>query len=223
MKDSLKCLYDIKGEKALFHYHPNILSNEELSELKKWLENKTYKEGMCITGKEIPRLQLWYQMENKYFCKEWKCRYERWESNSYDDYLIELQKIISNRVMGILQLHPDITVPKLNSCLVNKYRDGKDSIKPHRDTPQSFGNYPTIIGLSVGDTRKMYLKKVKYNDQNLFSAKEDKFSNINLDIELDDNSLFIMGGASQKYFTHEIPKCNSKLERYSLTFREHIN
>ena len=34
------------------------------------------------------------------------------------------------------------------------------------------------------------------------------------------DSLFIMAGASQKYFTHEIPKCDSNDTRYSLTFRE---
>ena len=50
--------------------------------------------------------------------------------------------------------------------------------------------------------------------------KQDSKSNVDFEIELEDNSLFIMGGASQKYFSHEIPKSNSIEQRYSLTFRE---
>ena len=42
-------------------------------------------------------------------------------------------------------------------------------------------------------------------------------------IPLKPNSLLIMSGASQKYFTHEIIKNNSKDTRYSLTFRKYIN
>ena len=41
-------------------------------------------------------------------------------------------------------------MPDINSCLVNRYRSGADSIKPHRDSLDSFGPTPTIIGLSIG-------------------------------------------------------------------------
>ena len=51
-----------------------------------------------------------------------------------------------------------IQIPKINSCLVNKYRNGDDSIRPHRDTPDSFGFYPSIIGLSLGSS-KVFNKK----------------------------------------------------------------
>ena len=47
-------------------------------------------------------------------------------------------------------------------------------------------------------------------------------SALDFEMELEDNSLFIMGGASQKYYSHEIPKSESKDTRYSLTFREFI-
>ena len=36
--------------------------------------------------------------------------------------------------------------------------------------------------------------------------KKDKSSEVDFEMELEDNSLFIMGGASQKYYSHEIPK-----------------
>ena len=117
---------------------------------------------------------------------------------------------------------PTISKPTINSCLVNKYRDGNDSIKPHRDTPDSFGEYPTICGLSFGDKRKLVFKKIDYNLKNYNSMKTDRHSDMDFEIELEDNSLFIMGGASQKYYSHEIPKSDSTNPRYSLTFREFI-
>jgi hypothetical protein len=61
--------------------------------LQKWLENKDYKEGKRISGKEIPRLQLWYQLENKYF----KYRYDRWSSQKYDDILENIQLKVNNK------------------------------------------------------------------------------------------------------------------------------
>ena len=104
--------------------------------------------------------------------------------------------------------------------MVNKYRDGNDSIKPHRDTPDSFGEYPTISGLSIGGKRKIVFRKIDYDLKNYNSMKKDKTSEVDFEMELEDNSLFIMGGASQKYYSHEIPKSESKETRYSLTFRE---
>ena len=53
---------------------------------------------------------------------------------------------------------------QFNSVLVNYYRDGNDYIKPHRDTSDSFGFYPTIIGLSIGSERNMCIKKINYKD-----------------------------------------------------------
>ena len=46
---------------------PNFLGEKNKLELQKWLEMKDYKEGKSITGKEIPRMQLWYQEKKKYF------------------------------------------------------------------------------------------------------------------------------------------------------------
>ena len=112
--------------------------------------------------------------------------------------------------------------PKINSCLINKSRDGNDSIKPHRDTPYSFGDYPTICGVSFGDTRKLVFKKIDFDKKNYNSMKTDRKSEMDFEIKLEDNSLFIMGGASQKYYSHEIPKSDSVKQRYSLTFREFI-
>ena len=217
-----KCFYpEVNGEITFICYYPNFLESEHRKELLEWLEIKEYREGKCISGKEIPRLQLWYQEDEKYFCEKWKYRYDRWKSEKYDNFLRNLQEKVNVKTNELLEEYcPKIYKPKINSCLINKYRSGCDSIKPHRDTPVSFGEYPTIVGLSIGDKRKIIFRKIDFNKKNYNSMKTDKSSPIELEIELEDNSLFIMGGASQKYFSHEIPKTNSDKERYSLTLRE---
>ena len=69
----------------------------------------------------------------------------------------------------------------------------------------------------------MLIKKIDYNPDNLNSLKHDKNDHMNIDINLEHNSLLIMSGASQKYFTHEIPVSNTNFSRVSFTFRKHIS
>ena len=227
----LKYHHIVNNEGSIFYYFPNFLETKDYNSIKNYIENKNYHSGSHISGKDIPRKQLWFQENGEYFCKKWINKYERWNSNIYENKLKDIQdkiQIFTNNFIDSLGNEVDTNIyniqkPNINSCLINKYRNGNDSIKPHRDTPNSFGLYPTIIGLSIGETRNMIIKKIKYNDINFESLKIDKDnSEMNLDIELEDNSLFIMAGASQKYFTHEIPKSHRKGCRYSLTFREYI-
>ena len=207
----------INNEYCLFHYVRNILSLDELTKLKIWLSEKKFKRGE-IFGKFIPREQLWYQERKEYFCINWKERHDRWMSEEYDSYLQNIQDKIQEKVFNIISNLEDINdesniqYPKINSCLINKYLDGKDSIKPHRDTIFSFGESPTIVNLSVGSKRDMIIKTNK-DYENI----ENKYT-----LELEDNSILIMAGGSQKYFTHQIPECEQSGIRYSLTFREYL-
>ena len=221
----MKIIHEINGEKSLFYYQPNFLSSIEYDSIKKWLDKKKFKSGMCVMEKEIPREQLWFQEKGEYFCNKWHTIYDRWISNSYEEELTNIQnKIVdfANKINSNIYNDNLIQQPNINSCLINKYRSGNDSIKPHRDTIDSFGIYPTIIGLSIGSERNISIKKINYDPNNISSLKHDSNTELNMDIPLEDNSLFIMAGASQKYFTHEIPKHTNNDVRYSLTFREYI-
>lgn len=221
----MKIVHEINGEKSLFYYQNNFLTSEEYSSLSSWLTTKEFLSGNCVSGKQIPRQQLWFQEKGDYFCKKWMFKYDRWESNPYEEELTKIQNKVIEFTKSINPTILDdslIQNPKINSCLINKYRTGSDSIKPHRDTSDSFGIYPTIIGLSIGSERNMLIKKINYDPENINSLKHDSDTALNLDITLQDNSLFVMAGASQKYFTHEIPKSDFDDIRYSLTFREYI-
>lgn len=214
----------INGHKSVFIYKSNIFEVEFIKEIKSFLEKQDYKNGHCVSGREIPRKQLWYQTNRKYFCSDWKNRYDRWESQPTYPKLLDLisDKINQNiDIKNTLELH-SIKYPNINSCLINKYRDGNDSIRAHRDTHLSFGANPVIIGLSIGESRILRVRRL--HNPNVFkSLKVEKNSDENIDFILEENSVFIMAGYSQTYFSHEIPKMDEKRTRYSLTFREFID
>lgn len=213
---------------SLFLYQENILPDIKYQELLQFLEHQNYKAGMCLSGKPIPRLQIWYHLQGSFFCDAWKYRYDRWKAESYQPILLEVQKIIEEKTHKMLdsilekyKLASDtyqIQYPEFNSCLVNKYRNGQDSIKPHQDSHISFGDYPTISNLSLKSSRNMVIKPLaKLDKKKLVSFEEKEIS-----FHLSPNSLFIMAGSSQKYFTHSIPKEDTEFSRYSLTFRQHF-
>ena len=177
-------------------YLDNVLNDKEIFD---YLEKMTDFEG---AEKYTPRLQKWYQSDQHYFSKLWKKKYKRWISKDYDKYLLELQK----KIEDITNTYID-TYVKFNSCLINKYRDGTDIIKPHRDAIESFGEYPIISNISLGAPRT-----IRFDSE--FSES--------FELVLKSGSLLIMAGSSQKYFKHSIPVSDNNDIRYSLTFREFI-
>ena len=58
----------INNEDFSFIYVENVLPEYTYSCLIEWLQCQEYKSGKCISGKVIPRLQNWYQIDKKYFC-----------------------------------------------------------------------------------------------------------------------------------------------------------
>ena len=189
---------------STFHHIPHFLTQCEEKLLYDYLENTDnfilnpkYKNGYS-------RSQKWFHTDNKYFCSNWHGQYDHWMSFELDDMIIYIIQKVQQYINTITQL----TVPTINSCLVNKYNDGNNFIAPHRDSELSFGVNPTIIILSIGATRNLYFDE--NNTTNTFS------------FELMSGSILIMSGSSQKYYKHYIKKDDTTSVRYSLTFREHL-
>jgi alkylated DNA repair dioxygenase AlkB len=219
-----KIFTEPNGEQSIFIYMPKLFCNQKANDIHSWLNKKEYREAYTHWNDSCIREQLWIQEEQKYFCKSWSKKYHRWESDKYDNTLENLQNEIQKSIDQLDIYNETIRKPEINSVLINRYRSENDTIKAHRDTPITFGEYPTIVGLSIGDTRKLCVKKLIYdsNNPNLFVYDNDN-TDENFDIQLENGSLFIMAGASQKYFSHEVPKEDHKCsERFSLTFREVI-
>jgi len=211
----IECSHD-NDMKSVFHYIPNFLSREEQSKLLSHVNKMNDFLSCSNYQNNSSRYQKWYQDENKYFCPMWKKRYKRWESFTYDDVLKKLQNKIKIRIKH-LNLNPIF-----NSCLINKYETGQHYINKHRDSMLSFGEYPTIVGLSLGSERNIKFNKVLFDKENIKSNKTDKNNPFKFSFTLESGSIFIMSGSSQKYFTHEIPKSNTNEIRYSFTFRNFL-
>ena len=95
-----------------------------------------------------------------------------------------------------------------NSVLINLYRDGNDSMGWHSDDEWELGINPVIASISLGGSRMM-----KFRHRS--NSELPKFT-----LELSSGSLLIMGGTTQKFWHHEIPKTKKVVsERLNLTFR----
>lgn len=154
---------------------------------------KWEQESMKMYGKEIPfpRLTAWYGDNDK----------------PYSFSGITLQPHPWSP--GLLKVKKDIEeVVKLsfNSVLLNRYRDGKDSISWHTDAEKELGKNPVIASLNFGAERKFQLKHKDTNER--------------IDILLKHGSLLIMQGELQHYWKHQIAKSKKiTQERVNLTFR----
>ncbi len=96
---------------------------------------------------------------------------------------------------------------KFTHVLLNRYRDGKDSMGWHRDNEKALGINPVIASVSFGAARDFHLR--------LYETKSEK-----LTLNLSHGSLLIMKGLTQHHWEHQIPKrANLVGERINLTFR----
>lgn len=205
-----------EGTPALFYHQPNFLPQELRHRILEYFNSTEFCGGENANGKDIPRRQLWFQRDNGYFCEHWHNRYPRWQSNEYSGELDELEKYVQEKLKFLLG-DSSVTIPTLNSMLINQYRDGNDSIRPHRDSAISFGEEPTIVVISLGSPRDLVFKKAKTLSTDIDTDYPQEF-----EFKMTNNSLFIMAGGSQRYYTHEIPKSIESGERYSITMREYI-
>ena len=204
---------------SFFGYKKQFLNKKDYNSILKILEKTSdWKEGVSFNGSNIKRKQKWFHVKNHYFCKFWNKKYKRWESHEYTKDYYHIQSIIQKYIDNIIKNNKKIKKPNLNSILINFYENGDNQIGFHKDNKKSFGESPTIIILSIGDKRTIRFERT-FSDK-ILRDKENKHLNFNL--ELEDNSIFIMGGESQKKWVHSIIREEDKKKRYSLTFREHL-
>ena len=212
------------GGRSFISYIPSAFSNEDQQRYIALLNKYPYVGGETSFG-SIPREQIWFQRDGYYFSKTWKDQTNpRWISHQYDTNLDELEKLIQSKItdFGITDFD-NIKYPTINSCLINKYRSGLDSIRAHRDNQTTFGDNPTVIGVSFGSERELVFKRILYDPLKLNSIKPDRENPHEIRLKLKSGSIFLMGGDIQKYYSHEIPKDPDADDvRYSLTFREFI-
>ena len=119
----------------------------------------------------------------------------------WTDLLLEIKRTIET-----------VTEASFNSVLLNYYRDNRDSMGFHSDDEPELGLRPVIASLSLGEERTLILKH-KLNKL----AKPVR-------LKLASNSLLLMKGETQRYWTHGIAKESRKCgPRINLTFRRIVS
>lgn len=218
----LTIVKEIDDTDSVFVYIDNFITDMETIKLKNILDKLDFIPNYNYSDTKIIRYQKWYQNDNKYFCNKWKTKFKRWEANSYFKELTEFQTLITEKIKGLGLENLGINIPEFNSCLINKYLQNH-YIRAHRDTDNAFGKEPVVVGISFGSSAEIMFKRVTYNGINKALSKRDKHAaHLNFKWTLKTNSLFIMAGSSQKYWTHQVPKASRITPRISLTFRKQI-
>lgn len=150
---------------------------------------------IVLFGKRVlqPRLIAW--------AGELPYRYsgQTLEPRAWADPVLELRRRV-NAASGV----------EFNHVLINRYRDGNDSMGYHSDDEPELGPDPPVACVSLGQPRRFSLRA------RAATAGERARS-----IELTSGSLLLMGGTCQRHYRHAIPRepNRSFAERVSLTFR----
>jgi len=96
---------------------------------------------------------------------------------------------------------------EFTTCLLNLYRDGKDSNGWHADDEKELGQNPVIASVTLGQERFFQLKHRTEKD-------------LKHKLLLEHGSLLLMQGETQHNWLHQIAKTKRPIgERINLTFR----
>ena len=174
----------------------NYFNNQESKRLYHNLVNNTpwQQDKIIIHGKLIdyPRLTAWYGEKSQDATSTEKNKVIPWN----DELLF-----IKNRIEKEVNI-------KFTRCLLNYYRDGKDSVDWHQDYKGEQRKNTVIASVTFGATRPFQLKHVSRSDLK------------RVDIPLVNGSLLLMQGATQENWKHKIPKTSKIIPpRINLTFR----
>lgn len=149
---------------------------------------------MKLYGKEIdlPRKTAWYGDRDK--------------SYTFSGIHLDPEPWIPS-LLEVKQCIEAVAEVQFNSVLLNLYRHGSDGISWHTDAEPELGENPVIGSVSFGGTRRF-----------MFRHREDQ--DLKAEVELTHGSFLLMGGETQHFWQHQIPKTSKKVEpRINLTFR----
>ena len=177
-------------------YYPNFYTQTEAVLLQEKIEQQTLwqEDDIKLFGKVFkqPRLTALYGDSNKPY--------------SYSNITM-FPNQWSPTLLKIKQDIEAISKQKFTSVLLNLYRDGKDSNGWHSDDEKELGKHPFIASVSFGAKR-------------IFHFRHKIDNNLKFKIELQPGSLLLMGGPTQGFWKHQIPKTKRKIApRINLTYR----
>ncbi|WP_350291291.1 alpha-ketoglutarate-dependent dioxygenase AlkB [uncultured Croceitalea sp.] len=177
-------------------YFPNFIENSKATFHLKSLKATIpwQQDNIKVFGKTHPQPRLTALFGNNK--KPYSYANITMNPHSFTPELLELKEAIES-----------ITEVSFTTCLLNLYRDGKDSNGWHSDDEPELGKNPIIASISLGQERFFHLRH-----------KDDK--SLKQKIALQHGSLLLMKGETQHFWQHQIPKTAKQIkERINLTFR----
>ncbi|PWV53782.1 alpha-ketoglutarate-dependent dioxygenase AlkB [Chitinophaga sp. S165] len=176
-------------------YYPQFFSLQDATSHLHMLMEKIQwqQESMMMYGKPVlfPRLMAWYGDTGSTYAFSGKT----YTPEGWTDELLKIKE----------QIEPAAGV-RFNSVLLNRYRDGKDSMGWHADDEPELGKNPVIASVNLGAVRRFMLRHPE--------------AGLKYELELQHGSLLIMKGALQHHWQHQVPKTTKVSgERINLTFR----
>lgn len=193
--------YEFDSEKnwlpkdGMVNYYGKLLNQEvadnyfsKLSQNIEWQNDK-----ILIFGKHIvtKRKVAWYGD------KQFKYTYSKIPKLAliWTKELLEIKSVIENK-----------TGESFNSCLLNLYHNGEESMSWHSDDEKDLKKNSAIASLSLGAERKFTFKHKESKEKVAFV--------------LEHGSLLLMKNETQSYWLHQLPKTKLiKSPRINLTFR----
>ncbi|SMC78229.1 alpha-ketoglutarate-dependent dioxygenase AlkB family protein [Cellulophaga tyrosinoxydans] len=177
-------------------YYPKFLNDGEASEYFEVIKKNTpwQQDNITVYGKKYaqPRLTALFGNNGKPY--------------SYSNITMQPHEF-TEELLAIGSRIETITNINFTTCLLNLYRDGKDSNGWHADNEKELGKNPIIASVTLGQERFFHLKH--RTNKNLKSK-----------ILLQHGSLLVMQGETQHQWLHQIPKTAKPIgERINLTFR----
>lgn len=176
-------------------YYPQFFSLQEATSYLQVLTEKIpwQQERMKMYGKEVlfPRLMAWYgDAGNNYAFSG-----NTYTPQAWTEELLQIKE----------RIEPEAGVG-FNSVLLNRYRNGKDSMGWHADDEPELGLNPVIASVNLGASRRFMLRHPE--------------AGLKYELDLQHGSLLIMKGALQHHWQHQVPKTTKVSgERINLTFR----
>ncbi|GAB4297423.1 MAG: alpha-ketoglutarate-dependent dioxygenase AlkB [Oscillatoriaceae cyanobacterium] len=183
---------DITNAEVIFY--PRLFQPPESTKLLDNLLNQTEwkHEPIKLFGKSVlqPRLTAYYG------------------TKGYTYSGVHMQPFLWNQpLLQIKDKIEPLVNHQFNGVLLNLYRDGQDYIGWHSDDEKDLAKGSVIGSLSLGETRRFIFRR-RDNHQN------------KVELTLNDGDFLVMGGDTQKFWQHHVPKsAKSTQPRINLTFR----
>jgi alkylated DNA repair dioxygenase AlkB len=185
----------------------------ELPEGKSWIEELTLPEDLLCSEKDFTELLAMKPSERGkviVFNKEYDV--PRWQQSFGQDYFFsgidhKASEITHPYLLKLLSFVQKHSGKNYQQMLINWYMNGSEYISAHSDSEKQLVKNSSIYSFSFGATRDFVI-----------TSKSDK--DYRLIIPLKNNTLIIMGGETQKYYKHGVPKrLKVKDPRINVTMR----